>query len=101
MSRESCGVVSLEANRLNAFHTEARERIRCIEGVIWLTLDGIARDFVLEAGESLELDPGADVTISAIAPSRFQWSPPLAVARPEGMFSRMAHEFGATLKAIA
>lgn len=101
MRGESCGVIGLEKNRLNAFRTRSNERIRCLEGVIWLTQDGVARDFILEAGESLDLGPGADVTVSALTPSRYQVTPPLPTRQPEGRFSRMARDVEMALRSLA
>lgn len=101
MSRESCGVAALENGRFERFRTHATERVRCVEGVLWVTQDGVLRDFVLEAGESVEFGPEADITVSALAPSRFQVTPPLIGPRPDGWFSRIHRELGSTLRGLA
>ena len=44
--------------------------VTCDEGAVWLTLDGDARDFVLEAGETFQAQAHGRVLIYALAPSR-------------------------------
>jgi hypothetical protein len=44
--------------------------VTCEDGVLWLTVDGDPRDFVLEAGESFETEDRGRVLIYALADSR-------------------------------
>jgi len=44
--------------------------VTCDDGVLWLTLDGDSRDFVLEAGETFETQDRGRVLIYALADSR-------------------------------
>jgi hypothetical protein len=44
--------------------------VACDEGVLWLTVDGDPRDFVLEAGQTFETQNHARVLVYALADSR-------------------------------
>ena len=44
--------------------------LTCDEGVLWLTVDGDPRDFVLEAGETFQTQDHGRVLIYALADSR-------------------------------
>lgn len=45
--------------------------IECLEGMLWLTADGAAGDFVVAAGQRVRLDGHPRVVISALKDSRF------------------------------
>lgn len=45
--------------------------VSCLDGVLWVTLDGDAADHVLSPGQSLALARGVRAVIQAIRPGRF------------------------------
>jgi hypothetical protein len=65
--------------------------LTCGEGVLWLTVDGDPRDFVLEAGETFETRDHGRVLVYALAPSRISVAAAApaahAAARPRARFT--------------
>lgn len=64
-------------------------QIGCIEGTVWLTLDGDTRDIVLEAGEAFTTQEHRRALIYALQPSRISLVSPTILslldrARPLG-----------------
>lgn len=45
--------------------------LTCLDGWIWLTLEGDVRDYMLTAGRSVRLDRPGRVVVQALRPSRF------------------------------
>ena len=62
--------------------------VTCAEGAVWLTLDGDARDFVLEAGQTFEAQEHGRILIYALAPSRVS----LAAAAPASTRTRYSRK---------
>ena len=60
----------LEHKALYSLPDAAGLAVTCDQGVVWLTVDGDPRDFVLEAGETFESPDRARVLIYALARSR-------------------------------
>jgi len=50
-------------------------RIDCVEGCVWITLDGDTRDTVLEAGSSFRADRQQRALVHALEPSQVRVSP--------------------------
>ena len=48
--------------------------VRCLEGELWITQDGDAKDTVLRADESCEVKRDARLTLYACKPSGFELS---------------------------
>ena len=46
-------------------------RIRCVEGMLWVTIDDDPRDICLEAGESYIVDSRKRVLVQAFARARW------------------------------
>jgi hypothetical protein len=44
-------------------------RIPCVEGTLWLTVDGCPKDYILEAGDSRLFDTPQPLAIHALSPS--------------------------------
>lgn len=59
--------------RRDVFSLDADERITlsCLDGMLWVTLDIDAEDYVLAAGQALRLPAGCRATLQALAESRF------------------------------
>lgn len=49
----------------------ARE-IRCTQGTLWLTFDGVRKDIILEAGQSYRCDCASRLAIHAIDTAHFE-----------------------------
>ncbi len=45
--------------------------ISCMEGTLWLTFDGVRKDFILEAGQSYRCECASRLAIHALATARF------------------------------
>lgn len=45
--------------------------LACVEGVLWITVDGDAGDHVLSSGQSLRLGRGSRAYIQAVRTARF------------------------------
>lgn len=45
--------------------------IRCLQGTLWLTVDGCPKDFILEVGESHIPDSDRPLAIHALADSQY------------------------------
>lgn len=72
----------LEHKALYSLPDAAGLALTCHEGVVWLTVDGDPRDFVLEAGETFETPERSRVLIYALARSRVSIVASTAVAVP-------------------
>jgi len=62
----------LEHKALYSLPDASQLAVTCDEGVLWLTVDGDPRDFVLEAGQTFETQDHGRVLIYALAPSRIR-----------------------------
>lgn len=60
----------LEHKGLYSVPDASSRAVTCDEGVLWLTVDGDPRDFVLEPGRTFETQDHGRVLIYALAPSR-------------------------------
>ena len=95
--------VSLQPTLLRLHQGEVRRLrgdrcrgIAVLEGEVWLTLDNDRRDFILAAGDSLDVPIDADVVVQAFVPSALL---PLVDPRRDGNRSsareRLARRIGA------
>lgn len=59
--------------RREVFSLDAGERLTlsCLDGMLWVTLDGDPMDYVLAAGQALRVPQGREATIQALTVSRF------------------------------
>lgn len=75
------GIVVLPAHTLQALRSPAR--VRALKGTLWLTVDGLAEDIVLEAGDSRCFVDGGRVLAHALGgPAVFEvCEPPPAAVR--------------------
>jgi hypothetical protein len=48
-------------------------RIECLEGCVWITVDGELLDVVLEAGEQFTLERTGRVAVHALERAQVQW----------------------------
>jgi hypothetical protein len=101
MNRENRSEVVLEKNASRAFRTHAREKVSCLEGTIWVTQNGVQRDFVLAAGESAEFAPRAELMVSAMTPSRYRVSPPAPCPGAKSPLARVRSDLGRGLRSYA
>lgn len=101
MDRDRLDAVVLEKDRFEAFRTHSRERIVCLEGALWVTQDGVLRDYVLEAGESLDVAADAQIGVSALMPSRYRVCAAQSRAHRFDRISSVARGLGATLRGLA
>lgn len=60
----------LAHHTIHSLTDAAGVRIGCIEGAVWLTLDGDPRDIVLEAGDAFTTPDHRRALIYALQPSR-------------------------------
>lgn len=77
-------------------------RLRCVEGSVWLTLDGDPRDVFLHPGDDFVVDRGGATLLHALAPTRLevvrQDAVPLAPAgRWRGALAHLARRLYAAL----
>ena len=72
----------LEHKALYSLPDAAGLAVTCDQGVVWLTVDGDPRDFVLEAGETFESPDRARVLIYALARSQIRIADADAAAAP-------------------
>src|SRR5687767_6949182 len=83
----------LAHHAIHSLPDAAGVQIRCIEGTVWLTLDGDPRDIILEAGDVFTVPEHRRTLIYALQPSRVSLVSPAVLplldrARPLG------HVFG-------
>jgi len=53
------------------------QRIECLEGCVWVTMDHDGRDVIIEAGQCFTADRRWRVLVHALAPSRVRLIPPV------------------------
>ncbi|HEX8704952.1 MAG TPA: DUF2917 domain-containing protein [Myxococcaceae bacterium] len=73
-ARRECAsiLVTLPRGTLWSHQVHSSElTVTCLEGWIWVTREGDAKDHVLTAGRSLQLDTPGRVVVQALRPSRF------------------------------
>lgn len=63
--------------RKDVFTLEAADRVTvsCLDGMLWITLDGDGSDYVLATGQALRVPAGNRAVIEALAESRFGVAP--------------------------
>lgn len=62
---------SLLRRELFTLDPERELQLSCLDGVLWITIEGDIRDHVLTPGDGLPLPAGGRVVIQAIRDSRF------------------------------
>ena len=65
----------LAHHALHSLPDAAGVRIGCIEGTVWLTLDGDTRDIILESGEAFTTPDHRRALVYALQPSRISLKP--------------------------
>lgn len=65
--------VHLAQGGLWSEHARSRQplTLTCREGLLWLTCEGDAKDYVLRAGDTLRMERSGHVVVQALRPSRF------------------------------
>jgi len=72
--------LNLPRNAAGRLQHAAATRLRVIDGVAWVTIDGDQRDIVLERGASFDVDSDADVIVFALGgPAAVEVHAPVAV----------------------
>lgn len=62
--------VPLARRQIHAIEDAAGCRIACREGAVWITIDGDARDYVLEKGETFVTSRHARALVYALGAAR-------------------------------
>lgn len=62
---------SLERREVFSLDTDERITLSCLDGMLWVTLDVDAEDYVLATGQALRLPSGCRATLQALAETRF------------------------------
>jgi len=62
--------LTLARRQLHAIDDPSAVRIECVEGALWITLDGDERDWIVEAGETFEAPRQARALLYALGPAR-------------------------------
>ena len=77
-----CPDVSMVKGAISRLHNATDIRLRCLSGSVWITVDGVYDDVVLEAGQSWVVPGPARVIAQAMEPStlRFESTPDCARA---------------------
>jgi hypothetical protein len=58
--------LNLRRNQIVRLSRARDARLRVVDGLAWITIDGQARDIVLERGDSLVVDSNEDVLVFAL-----------------------------------
>lgn len=66
---------SLGRRELFTLETTGRVTVSCLDGMLWLTLDGDGADYVLAPGQALRVPADQRAVIQALAESRFGVTP--------------------------
>lgn len=85
--------LQLAHQAIHSLPDAAGVQIGCIEGTVWLTLDGDARDIILEAGEVFTAPEHRRALIYALQPSRISLGSP-AVLPLLDCAGPLGHVFG-------
>ena len=64
-----CQVLLLECGALLRMRAPARYEVRCLEGLLWLTLDGDPGDTTLAIGQALRVDRRGSLVVQALTPA--------------------------------
>ncbi len=83
----------LPHHAIHSLPDAAGVQIGCIEGTVWLTLDGDARDIILEAGEVFAAPEHRRALIYALQPSRISLGSPAVLPRLDRA-RPLGHVFG-------
>lgn len=68
-SRESQAAHELPKGRTLTLRKPLGQRVECLDGCVWITLDGDPRDVVLEAGQAFTADRNQPALIHALEAS--------------------------------
>ncbi|MEN9538232.1 MAG: hypothetical protein RLZZ126_467 [Pseudomonadota bacterium] len=83
--------LNLQRQALVSIPDAAHLNVRCVEGAVWITVDGSAQDVVLEPGDAFRSTGHQRAVIYALKPSRIAVAAPAAAQKPE---SRRHSAFG-------
>lgn len=70
-----CGVQEIAKAGIHEVKQALGVTIECLEGSVWVTLDGDLRDLVLDAGQSCKIDRKRRVLIQALDTARVRLTP--------------------------
>ncbi len=76
-TRDECTSILVALPRGTLWSREVRSSeltLSCLEGWLWVTREGDAKDHMLTAGRSLRLDAPGRVVVQGLRPSRFSLS---------------------------
>lgn len=62
---------SLAKREVFVLDTDRPLALACLDGLLWVTIDGDLADYVLEPGMRLRLDGGGKATVQSLRPARF------------------------------
>lgn len=71
-----CGIQEIAKAGIHEVKQALGVTIECLEGSVWITLDGDLRDLVLDAGQTCEIDRERRVLIQALDTARVRLVPP-------------------------
>jgi hypothetical protein len=79
-------MVTLEARSIHRIENGSGLQVTCLEGVLWLTLEGDNRDIALTAGRSFTIDRDGLTVVYALKPSTITVGVAPAYAREAAPF---------------
>lgn len=68
-------------------------RIACVDGELWITVDGELEDYFVEPGETFVIVSDARVVVYAVRDSVFQLTAPAAATRRHGWRNALRNAF--------
>lgn len=71
-----CGIQEMAKAGIHEVKQALGVTIECLEGSVWITLDGDLRDLVLDAGQSCKIDRKRRALIQALDTARVRLVPP-------------------------
>lgn len=71
-----CGIQEIAKASIREVKQALGVTIECLEGSVWITLDGDLRDLILDAGQTCEIDCKRRVLIQALDTARVRLIPP-------------------------
>lgn len=65
-------VIQLNANKPVSFRDARGALLKCVEGVLWVTIDGQPGDYFLTAGQSLRIDSQGLAVVEGVPAGAFR-----------------------------
>lgn len=72
----TCAIHSIARQQILRLPAALGQRIECLEGCVWITMDRDRRDVVVAAGEVFTADRHQRVLVHALQPSCVRWLRP-------------------------